>query len=269
MTEPDLTTEVVGYRQWYVTTDLELRAAGFGRGGTWERGENTAKCGRMKEAPISRSLHSSRLYIDDFSYEYVDDPCGDSPGEKCECGFYALHDPSDHWYGKDSGLMSVWHQANTDPLLSGIIVAWGKVQVHHQGFRAEHARIAALALPKTKRDQAVARAVASAYGVPCVPSEELPLIAAEYGGTVPVEYRPDKPEPTPVRGPGAYTTALSMGLATGGLFSQWTTWPTAYVPPALPPASGASKYIESIKKAANRQGPDKPKRAPRKLGGPR
>lgn len=258
MTDPDLTTEVVGYRQWYVTPDLELRSAGYTLGGTWQRGDNTAACGRLKN--MGGVLDPS-----------IPNPCGDCPGPQCDCGFYALHDPSDHWYGKRANT-SLWFVQEIDTLLSGIIVAWGALQVHHQGFRAQHARIAALALPEMKRDQVVARAVASAYGVPCVPSDELPRIAAEYGGTVPVEYRPDKPKPK--RGP--------YGLFhTGGLYSQWLaspafTWSSSWTTPLPAPPAPAPRvsrearqrmeFIQGLKKSANRQGPDKPKRAPKKLG---
>lgn len=276
MTAPDLTTEVVGYRQWYVTPALELRSAGVTSADPWNRGDNTAKCARVKEV-------NPNSYAFDTAYQ--PNPCGDCPGPNCECGFYALHDPSDHWYGKSgtrAGMLAFAFTQPTDPLVSGIIVAWGALQVHHQGFRAQHARIAALALPETKRDQAVARAVAAVYGVPCVPSNELPGIASEYGGTVPVEYRPDKPKPKPATS----LAQLVGGYAVGGNANTWTwTTPLHTVPPQpkwyvnpappsglwtpadevdAPPEDKLAKYR---KPPANRQGPPKPKRAPKKLGG--
>lgn len=273
MSAPDLTTEVVGYRQWYVTPDLELRPAGHSTGAVWKRGANTATCGRVKE----EALPEADPYGLSLGYTYKADPCGDCPSDGCHCGFYALHDPSDHWYGKaaKNSLWSLAFAPQTDPLLSGIVVAWGTLQVHYSGFRAQHARIAALAVPETLRDQAVARAVARAYGVPCVPSEELPRIAAEYGGTVPVELRPDKP-PEKVSG---YATAMG-GLLVPNLYSKYSwglspaTWQSPPVlpqpsPKFSPAARPRMEFIEGLKKAANRQGPDRPQRAPKKLGGAR
>lgn len=190
MIEPDLTTEIIGYRQWYVGRNLELRAAGR-RGQTWVPGANEAVCGRFRRPDFTArpaSYEKSKPH-----------PCGDTPGSDCECGFYALHDPSDFWYGKpkrDALASQVAKMtADPDPLVSGIIVAWGKVEVHHKGFRAQHARVAALATPQGKRDAAVIRAAAAEYGAACVPVEELPKIAAEFGATVPVDMRPEKPKP--------------------------------------------------------------------------
>lgn len=195
MTKPDLTTEIIGYRQWYVTPDLKLRAAGFGPA-LWTPGVNTAVCGR-----VSKPSHSFHYSSSGAMYEkHKPNPCGDTPGSDCKCGFYALHDPSDFWYGKrpeTAFAQAIQKQTaiGSDPLVSGIVVAWGKVEVHHQGFRSEFARIAALALPEGKRDTAVIRAAAADYGVLCVSVEELPKIAAEFGTTVPIDMRPDKPKP--------------------------------------------------------------------------
>lgn len=263
MTEPDLIGEVVGYRQWRVTDDLELRAAGWrSKHDTWTPGANTAQCGRLRA-------------IDDregWATQQVPSPCGDCPGDDCHCGFYGLHDPSDHWYGPNArqarGLMFFATTPDPDPLLSGIIVAWGAMQVHHGGFRAQHARVAALAMPESLRDQAVARAVAEKYGVPLVPAVQIPKIAAEFGDTVPLEMRPEKPKPK---------TDDLWTVAAGGYTMTWTapiqwTWGAPVAPSVPPPAPKVSKgarermkLIEGVKRGSNRQGPPKPKRAPRKL----
>lgn len=236
MTGPDLTTEVVGYRQWYVTSDLDLRAAGFGKGGVWTPGANTAKCGRMTR-PSLPSFGSSIHYGE---YETPKpNPCGDTPGHDCQCGFYALHDPSDFWYGPRqaaSAFTQAMVRETSDPLISGVVVAWGKLEVHHQGFRAEHARIAALALPDGKRDAAVARAAAAAYGALCVPVAELPQIAAEFGTTVPQEMRPrKKPKPKPEDEYLRFMRAMQQQIATTqASTSNWgSAW--SYEPPSRKP----------------------------------
>lgn len=199
-----LSTEVIGYRQWHITPDLTLRAA-HKRDQVWTVGTNTAAC----------KPHDMPKVTDDGAIEYhTPEPCVECPSSDHECGIYALHDPSDFWYGKDSirmSLSAIWAGGHDDPIVSGVIAAWGNMEVHHSGFRTQHARVVALALPGTKRDAAVARAVANAYGVPLVPVDELPRIAAEFGSTVPVEMRPPKPEESTAFGysKGGMTFTLS------------------------------------------------------------
>lgn len=260
MSEPDLTTEVIGYRQWRVTVELELRAAHKSTQ-KWTRGDNTAVCIPDNDALTGRPRKA----------------CKHSPSEDCNCGIYALHDPSDFWYGKGgskNGRLGFALSSDTDPLVSGVIIAWGALQVHHGGFRAQHARIVALALPESPRDAAVARAAASAYAVPCVPIEELPGIASEFGIPIPEELRPEKPEPkepdwaTFVLGSSGtanpFWTPVSAGSSSWLTMPQFTsiTWgATDYTSggePASPPP-GASK------KRSNRQGPQRPQRPPKNL----
>lgn len=194
-----LSGEVIGFRQWYVTPDLKLRAAHM-RQQTWEPGANEAKCHRVDGLTVTVTTGMGASYGDPVEEK----PCNSAPGSDCECGWYALHDPSDFWYGKQastSGLYGmVFGTAETDPLVSGVIAAWGNVEVHHQGFRAQHARVVAIALPEGKRDAVVARAVATEYGVPVVAAKQLAQIAGEFGSTVPVEMRPEKPEPKEING---------------------------------------------------------------------
>lgn len=267
MSEPDLTTEIIGYRQWYVTPDLELRAAGYRVGGSWKPGENEAVCHRMADAMM-------------LTFGYSEEPqkrhpCGDTPGHDCQCGFYALHDPSDFWYGAQAQ-RSLWATAmisapTSDPLVSGIIVGWGKVEVHHQGFRTQYARIVALALPEGKRDAAVARAAAAAYGVPCVPVRDLPRIAAEFGSTVPMEMRPEKPKP-PEDQASTWQQALNQAVnaafvsgnsmhyySPGGFYSQ------PVLPPPPAPPRPKSRFE---RKSSNRQGPHQGKRPKNERGKP-
>lgn len=202
-----LSTEVIGYRQWHITPDLTLRAA-HKRDQVWTVGTNTAVC-KPHDVP------------DPETHEYhTPEPCAECPSSDHECGIYALHDPSDFWYGKGSSyynMRAIWDTGN-DPLVSGVIAAWGAMEVHHSGFRTQHARVVALALPETKRDAAVARAVANAYGVPLVPVDELPRIAAEFGSTVPVEMRPTKPEPTLTS--GGMMVTFNGAYSGGGLTAK-------------------------------------------------
>lgn len=179
---PELTTEVVGFRQWRVRDDLKLRAA-HKQQAVWGTGVIKATC---------------HPHANPFNEGRTKDPCKVSPGPCGECGLYALHSPDDFWYGKSGARGTLGGIVpSPDPLIAGIVVAWGEMEVHATGFRAQFARIVALATPESRRDAAVARAVAGEYGVPLVAADALPQIASEFGQTVPEELRP-KRERTPI-----------------------------------------------------------------------
>lgn len=272
MSDPDLTTEIVGYRQWRVTPELCLRAAAHREHATWTPGVNEAVCRRIAAlTTFSYSDESARI-----------EPCGDTPGQECECGFYALHGPSDFWYGNQGQNQGLWagfaiSATDADPLVSGVIVGWGKVQVHHQGFRAQFARIVALALPESKRDAVVTRAVAAAYGVPCVPVDELPRIAAEFGSTVPAEMRPEKPEPkqdllTATWGQlytqyvgGGYVAGNTLMPAPSGHYFTPPSYLTHLWTPAPSPPKAPRPQSRFERKQSNRQGPGGKRRGPKNI----
>jgi hypothetical protein len=104
----------------------------------------------------------------------------DSPHEACQCGIYAYHTPGPHsWFGE-----AYWCE--------GVVSAWGRIVVHTDGFRAEHARVEALAVPdglERLGAEQVQRAAAH-LGVPVIPHEELEDYAARLGGGVPAALRP-------------------------------------------------------------------------------
>jgi hypothetical protein len=72
------------------------------------------------------------------------------------------------------------------------VSAWGRLVVYADGFRAEHARVEALAVPDglDRLGPAQVRAAAAALDVPLVPHAELEAYAAELGGGVPPALRP-------------------------------------------------------------------------------
>jgi hypothetical protein len=72
------------------------------------------------------------------------------------------------------------------------VSAWGRLVVHNDGFRAEHAAVEALAIPEALdlAGPAQVRAAAAAVGVPVVGHEELTAYASELGGGVPPALRP-------------------------------------------------------------------------------
>lgn len=202
--------EVIGFRQWTVDPDLRLASAS-GRG-VWLPGENVARC----ESPN----HGPGLYGEGCT------PCDHAPGADCHCGFYALHDPS-FWYG-DGGHMgggiAFALTLRSRPLyVAGLVAAWGRLRVHHSGFRAERAKVVALAIPDGKRDAAIARAAAAEYGVPTVPQAELERVASEFGSTMPESLRPEKQ--SPLIDLAAFYNAM-IGPAARGQSSNHYVWST-------------------------------------------
>lgn len=107
----------------------------------------------------------------------------EAPAPDCECGLYAYHSLQE--LGPDDGVI-------------GVVAAWGRLEVHHDGFRAERARILALARtdcevfePETFRH---IEAVAARYHLPLVPLRQLESVGMEHGSPVPPRFRPDRPK---------------------------------------------------------------------------
>jgi hypothetical protein len=104
----------------------------------------------------------------------------ESPHEACQCGIYAYHTPGPRsWFGE-----AYWCE--------GVVSAWGRLIVHRDGFRAEHARVEALAVPDglERLGAAQVRRAAADLGVPVVPHHDLEAFAAQLGGGVPAVLRP-------------------------------------------------------------------------------
>lgn len=93
-----------------------------------------------------------------------------SPDGDCDCGLHACHEVS-----------QVARAARADGCIAGAIAAWGDLQVHRTGFRAQHAQIVALAMPERSALTAPARAAARRYVVPLVDFSELGACAADHG----------------------------------------------------------------------------------------
>ena len=97
-----------------------------------------------------------------FSRRAPHDPA-DVPNADCSCGIYARHQPA----------------SGTNGQVAGVIEAWGKIEVGTNGFRAQRARLIALANPMKVRlygqdpervltdDQA--KALGDLYRVPVLP----------------------------------------------------------------------------------------------------
>jgi hypothetical protein len=104
-----------------------------------------------------------------------------SPHEDCQCGIYAYYTPGPRsWFGE-----AYWCE--------GVVSAWGRVIVHADGFRAEHARVEAIAVPDGLERFGAVEVVRAAerLGVLVVPHAELENFAAGVGGGMPASFRRD------------------------------------------------------------------------------
>lgn len=260
MTERPVFSEcVIGYRSWKLD-DWVLSPISFGS--PWRPGINRAVC-KVHDTilgSMSFTLTTGGITTVDESQPRAEHS---APKRDCTCGLHAYHEMPEH----------------ADGIVVGAVAAWGDLQVHSNGFRAECAQILALVAADGLGD------VAETYGVPLVPRDMLAAEAQQHGSPLPASMRPDPPKPQE-------SVWTAGGYLRGGLYGQImpTTWsigpavtaPHIHVPaisfgltsdlwtPAEDKGKTAEDRLAKYRKApANRQGPPKPKRGPKKLGGAR
>jgi hypothetical protein len=155
---PDLAAAVVAFRCWRLSGDQLVSPFIPCR---WEGRVMHARC-----YDANRTLTRGRGWLDEPH---------ESPHADCQCGIYAYHTPGPRgWFGE-----AYWCE--------GVVSAWGRVLVHGDGFRAEHAAVEALAIPDGLElaGPAQVRAAAAALGVGLLSHDELPAFANSLGGGVP------------------------------------------------------------------------------------
>ncbi len=157
---PDLIDHVVGFRQWALGRVVDMRM----EEGLWSISQPIRWSRRMR----ARCLKQRGGHF--------------APDWGCECGLYAKHN-----MGYPTGLQSGCGY--------GAVKAWGKLQVHHDGFRAEYAEVIALAYGDrwSVSSFALVSRVADALGIPLVPLVRLGDLALEHGAPVPRDLRPEWP----------------------------------------------------------------------------
>jgi glycine cleavage system H lipoate-binding protein len=145
MTAPDFFEPLIGFRAWHLERDGGLVPWSLSGAGAWVPGMNTAIC-------HARKSHRS-------------------PAADCMCGLYALASARDpRLHGRDGQIV-------------GAIVAWGDIELHRTGYRAEHAAVVARAEP-FDGEHDPARRAAERYDVVLVPRAELELTARGFGQPV-------------------------------------------------------------------------------------
>jgi hypothetical protein len=160
---PDLAAPVVGYRAWRIVGDRLMSPYIPCR---WEGPVLHASC-----FDANRVLQQRRGWLAEPHA---------SPHPDCQCGIYAYHRPGTQgYYGE-----WLWTE--------GVLTAWGRIEAHTDGLRAEHGRIEVLAqAPRNDPERRFAvAAVAERLGVPTVPRVELASVADALGGVLPAALRP-------------------------------------------------------------------------------
>jgi hypothetical protein len=69
-----------------------------------------------------------------------------APAQDCGCGLYALHPTAPQCQSSFAKAHRAARADGTSGELAGIVAAWGEVELHESGFRAEYARPHALLL---------------------------------------------------------------------------------------------------------------------------
>jgi hypothetical protein len=161
---PDLIAPVVGFRKWRVVRDhlaspyIPLR---------WDEPVVHARC-----YPANRSLLFGRGWLDEPH---------DAPHPECKCGVYAWH-----------RLPPPGRVPDPDRAF-GVVALWGRVEVHGDGMRGEHAAIGALAFGRElgSAHRRTLESIAAALRVDLVDQRELAAVASDYGSPLPPALLPD------------------------------------------------------------------------------
>jgi hypothetical protein len=115
-----------------------------------------------------------------FGNGWLDEP-HDAPHPDCKCGVYAYHRLPGAGPIPDPGRAF------------GVVALWGRIEVHRDGMRAEHAAIKALGFWPELGGAHARRmgAIASALGVELVEHAGLPDVADEFGSPPPPALVPE------------------------------------------------------------------------------
>jgi hypothetical protein len=150
---PDLLHPVYAFRDWRITPDgLTSPRTGV----AWPGPVLAAECHPRTPESLIRPPHRA-------------------PGRDCSCGIHGYFRPG-------------YETSKVDYRgVTGIIRVWGEVELHHEGVRAQFARVEALGVYTrwTRRQKEAVNDVAGELGVDVVDLHELEEAAARYATAVP------------------------------------------------------------------------------------
>jgi hypothetical protein len=163
---------VVGYRAWRADSEGLLWPL-YSRRDPWLPGINTARCSRS----WSRRL-ALRWLWGEREQPVFGAPAHKAPDQSCACGLYSWRRPSERWFE---------HPALcTPPRVVGAVASWGRIQVHADGFRAEHACVVAISYPDRRPEALIAlEPIAARYRADVVPLSDLERTATRHGAPLP------------------------------------------------------------------------------------
>lgn len=161
---PDLIEPVVGYRTFDVRIRKGILRTTYAFEGpyalakTWKPGTNVAKC---RSHPTPDRRHSTA-----------------APDRHCSCGLYGYYELPEE------------DETPTEHVVA-LCTYWGRIVPHQSGFRAEFARIQAVAPWAWPGLRTKVLSTAQRYGVDPVPHpRELESLASNHGKPLPPEMRP-------------------------------------------------------------------------------
>lgn len=170
---------VLGYRAWKIDDEDRLWPISDRRA-PWEPGINTARCNCVVRGALSFdwSLRDGRRVLETH-------PEHEAPSADCTCGLYSWRRPRPAWkHG---------HRFASGTVVCGAVASWGRLQVHGEGFRAEHACVVTLAYPPGVDARAMQKLerVAARYGVELVALDRLEEVASRHGSPLPDSLQPE------------------------------------------------------------------------------
>jgi hypothetical protein len=178
---PTFSECVLGYRAWEIDDRDRLWPLSDHRR-PWAPGINTARCNCRDPNALSFEWNWS-----DGRRVLEPAPQHAPPVEDCVCGLYAWRRPSRPW--------ALDRRFASGRFVCGAVAAWGQVQVHHDGVRAQYACVTVLAFPRDTDAEAmrILERVATEYRVELVPLCELEAAASHYASPLPDSIYPDPP----------------------------------------------------------------------------
>lgn len=168
---PDLVEKVIGFRAWSIGRPYRRGLGQVRNDDLWSIGNHAVRWG----APTM----TARCLQDRYGLGGVSHPGHPSPYVHCKCGIYANHRLG-------------WPSSAPEGMCIGAVTAWGRIQVHGRGFRAEHVEIVAFGYAPAWTNGSIGRIarLACRFRVPLVPLTWLPAAALEHGSPIPSELRP-------------------------------------------------------------------------------
>jgi hypothetical protein len=140
MSTPDLSRKVLGYRTFRLDPHGQLSSVSTDN--TWMPGPNRARC----DAGTFGGLYYYALGTPPRQTPPPppEAPPHDAPVQDCTCGLYAFHAIPPGWFTGGLRAPTFNPAGGIAGGAGAVITAWGRIEVHHNGFRAEYAQIVAL-----------------------------------------------------------------------------------------------------------------------------